>query len=156
MNSVSQHFVKESTFAEILPLWARQLWPDRISKIEPTSAIDSSGAISLSLLNEKSYFWKIEVGHKIIGVIGAQDTHLNEFRSRGLWVDSEYRKFGIGTLLLNTVVDKAQKMNKSTIWSMPRASSIGFYQKLGFQIKSEIQGYEYGPHFIAVKKLDPS
>ncbi len=129
------------------------MWPLRQSKIEPKSAINFAGEIDVELQNEKSFFWRIHLQNKIIGVISAQKTKA-QLRSRGIWVHPNYRNNHLGQQLIKTVLDKAVELGLVSVWSMPRMSALAFYERLGFKKVKYIDGYEYGPHFIVELKTN--
>lgn len=151
--TVTHYHVEACDFGQVLEVWQKQLWPGRISPIEPISCIAENGEINAAILNEKPFFWRaINQEGQTIGVISGFKAGQN-FRSRGVWVDPKYRNQGIGRLLMNQNQIKAQDLNLKKIWTMPRKSTWSFYEKLGFQIALEIDKYEFGPHYIATLDL---
>lgn len=149
--------IQKAKFEDVLPFWQQQLWSERTTPIEAMSAIDPDGKIDPSFQSRKecAFFWQaVDSNNRVVGVVGAQ-TMGGTYRSRGLWVDPTVRSQGIGRKLVGAVVTAARAQNKTSIWTMPRASSVDFYKKIGFKIKKTVDGYEYGPHFIADLEIEP-
>lgn len=142
--------IEKVRFEDILPIWQEHLWPDRTSPIEKLSAIDRNGSINPALLKERMSFWRaVNSNNQVVGVIGGQTTG-DSYRSRGLWVNDQFRGKGIGRKLVRAVIQAASEEGRRIVWTMPRASSIDFYKKAGFQVTNDhLEGYEYGPHYLA-------
>jgi GNAT superfamily N-acetyltransferase len=64
-------------------------------------------------------------------------TNQNNYRSRGLWVDPNYRRQGIAQLLLTATIEQGQQEGYTQIWSYPRQSSWPTYQAVGFKLASD-------------------
>lgn len=146
--------VKEISFEEILPSW-KCLWPNRTSAIEPVSAIDLTGGYDMTLMAAQPYFWGVfsEQDAAPIGVVSGFQTSPQYFRSRGIWVQKEHQNKGLGAILLQAVENKALSLNCSYLWTMPRVTSWSFYRNNNFEILRKVDNFEFGPHYIAVKKL---
>jgi GNAT superfamily N-acetyltransferase len=61
----------------------------------------------------------------------------NNYRSRGLWVDPNYRKQGIAQQLLTATIKQGHQEGYTQIWSYPRRSSWSTYQAVGFELISD-------------------
>jgi len=61
----------------------------------------------------------------------------NNYRSRGLWVDPNYRHQGIAQKLLTATIEQGQQEGYRQIWSYPRRSSWPTYQAVGFELVSD-------------------
>jgi GNAT superfamily N-acetyltransferase len=143
------------TFEEILPIWRNQLWPGRQSAIEPVSIIDPEGRLTLKPGELEPVFFQVwDERNEIIGVNSGFRTSANLFRSRGIWVKPEYRRQGIGLILMHAVENHARSCGCKVLWSMPRESAFGFYRRLGFEVTGGTDTYEFGPHFLAQKKIN--
>lgn len=138
-------------FSEILPVWRDQLWPGRESKIEPQSAIDEDGSINMELMKAIPVFLACKDQDKIVGVVSGYKTSNEKFRSRGLWVSPDLRGQGLGYALIDELKKEATLAGCRAIWTMARFDAWPFYQKAGFQKKSETDKYEFGPHIICEK-----
>lgn len=146
--------IKQIDFEEIKTVWASKLWPNRVSPIKSYSAMlfmgDSSGKFS----EQPTRFLAGYINDKIVAV---NSLHLAErymARSRGLWVDENYRGQGLGIKILNASSDLAQELNAQAIWSFPRQSSIKTYLGAGFiQTSQWLDDGEFGPNCYAIKTL---
>jgi GNAT superfamily N-acetyltransferase len=147
--------IKDIDFQTILPIWKNKLWPERNSVIEPISAINISGEIDGSIIeiNPTPHFFSFQINGEICAVTSVHQTNSNEYRLRGTWVDETYRGCGHGKKLIKYVLD-LYLQSGGTVWTMSREDSVRFYEKMNFQLKRKILGYEYGPHFIMVYKND--
>jgi GNAT superfamily N-acetyltransferase len=144
---------KEINFDVIEAVWRNNLWPGRKSKIEPISIIDHQGKFDKKILEYKPYFWGMYHDKELIGVISGMQTSEQHFRSRGIWVNENFRKLHVGSKLMNAVIEKSKELNCFILWSMPRCESWEFYEKNGFHIEKKLENFEFGPHYIAVKLL---
>lgn len=145
--------VRSLSFQEIQIIWSQRLWPERRTKIEPVSWINSKGEIDMSMNLGEPKFWGLVEGHGIFGVISGFKTDALRFRSRGLWIDPSLRGKGWGRKLVLAAEAQALKENCSYIWTMPRSSAWGFYQKSGFYQIGHTDQFEFGPHILAEKRL---
>jgi GNAT superfamily N-acetyltransferase len=137
-------------------IWSQSLWPGRHSEIEATSAIGPDGRISLLNHREIQSIFLVakDRNEETIGLVSGFPTGDRLFRSRGLWVGENWRRRGIGRFLMAALESHARSENCDVIWTMPRKSSAGFYQSLGFQILGDTPvEYEFGPHVMATKIL---
>lgn len=148
--------IRESSFEQVYEYWSKFLWPNRLSPIEKTSAIDPNGKIDASLLDNPVWFFVFERENNILGVISLHQTDEVTFRSRGLWVGESSRGQGVGRALVCHISDFAQEHGGKSIWTMPRENAIGFYLKNNFHIYAETNEYEFGKHYLAVRKLGES
>lgn len=148
---MSTYQIEESDFETVQYYWRKYLWPERKSPIEETSWIDQTGKINPQMQFAKTYFWCIKDANsqKIVGVISGTDNGALGFRSRGIWVDPDHRKHGLGKKLMEVVISKALSLGHKNIWTMPRESALPFYERLGFINLTSVEGFEYGPHHIA-------
>lgn len=68
---------------------------------------------------------------------------------RGMATCPNYRKKGVGKMLLTYMIDYAINTNGSNMWCNARESAVGFYRRAGFLKigqKFEIEGI--GPHYL--------
>lgn len=151
---MGQWTIQEITYHEVLPIWQMQLWPGRESPIEPVSAIDEFGNIDPELMHTKPNFLGCyNSSGGLVGVVSGFPTSTQAFRSRGLWVEETHRKLGIGAALIKHIQTTALGLGYQYLWTMARHSSLAFYQKVDFVPTRELHQYEFGPHFICIKKL---
>ena len=125
--------IKQITYEECLVLW-KMLWVERVSPIEPTSAM---------LFNPKSEerIYSNKIGNPIfLGayeddiLVGVNSLHEieNTTRSRGLYVLGEHRGKGIANRLLLETIYRSKNM----IWSYPKLEALHVYTHAGFNISS--------------------
>ena len=124
------------TWPEIYPVWRTKLWPTRVSDIEPTSCMMFMGGFEQQNLNQTPVFLGCMINSQIVGVNSGHLCTDGGFRSRGLWVDPEYRKQGIGVQLLTATIQMAQHQGAKFCWSLPRHSSWNVYERAGFTLAS--------------------
>jgi len=76
------------------------------------------------------------------------------FRLRGMATDPAFSGKGYGADLIKFAINELRSANASYIWCHARASAVGFYEKLGFEVISgEFEVPEIGPHFIMIKTI---
>ncbi len=125
------------SFDEILPIWRDQLWPGRISSIDPNSAMCFLGGYDLVNMHTDPTFFAYMFDGEIAGVNSGHLCNDNHYRSRGLYVFPAFRGKGIGILLLRATIEQAKKENASLCWSYPKFTSWSTYSKAGFILASE-------------------
>jgi len=152
--------IKQITFEEILPIWQDKLWPNRVSKIETHSAMTwpsshSNQPYDINVFTYPVYFFGSYHSDKLIGVNSGHLTSPTEFRSRGLWVDTEFRGMSLAKQLLENTIQQAMQSNASLIWSLPRTSSLHAYTSAGFATVGEVinEGVEFGPNIYCSLQL---
>lgn len=129
--------ITKITFEEILPIWKYDLWPGRESVIEPTSAMTLLGGYDLKNMSPSPTFFAYLVDDKIAGVNSGHMCTSKTYRSRGLFVYPQYRKKGIGVMLLKHTIEQGISEGADIIWSYPKKSSWGTYSKAGFTLASD-------------------
>lgn len=123
---------------DILPIWQKELWPDRKSAIEPVSAMCFLGNYDMDNMLTKPAFFGYYRKNKLVGVnSGHSCPRSNSYRSRGLWVHPRYRSQGIGKALLNATVAEGFNLGHDMVWSYPRKTSWNVYQSAGFKLSSD-------------------
>lgn len=152
--------VQQITFEQILPIWKNKLWPNRVSPIETHSAMTWSSfhpnqPYDINVFTYPVYFFGSYNNDRLIGVNSGHLTSPTEFRSRGLWVDPEFRGMGLAKQLLEKTIQQAIQSNASLIWSLPRMSSLRAYTGAGFTTVGEVinEGVEFGPNIYCCLRL---
>lgn len=147
--------IREITFEDILPIWTRDLWPQRRSEIEAVSHIGFSGLYNPKVRPRDPRFFAIVTEGEIAAVNSIHRVFENGVRSRGLFVFPEYRRLGLGSLLLNHSIRSAQKMNGRYIWSAPREKALPVYKSCGYQTieTNKLESMEFGPNFFCCQIL---
>jgi GNAT superfamily N-acetyltransferase len=129
--------IQQISWSEIFEIWSEKLWPQRnVQTIEPFSAMLLSGGYG----SNQSYsptFWGYMRDSAIVGVNSGHACVDGSYRSRGLWVDPEYRNQGIGRNLLLKALEQAENENTRLCWSLPRKTSWPTYQSAGFELCSD-------------------
>ena len=152
--------VFESTFEEVYPIWKNELWPGRISKIESMSSL--YWQLPNAIIKDKTIFdkysptfWTIKDEDKIVGVNSGFRTGEKVYRSRGLYVDKEYRNKGLSQILLRQAILQGKKEECYWIWSMPRKRALSSYQRIGFKKRGKWleEGVEFGPNCLATRQI---
>lgn len=80
---------------------------------------------------------------------GEQDP--GAWRLRGMAVQADFRRQGIGKRLLERCLEHIQRQGGKSLWCNGRVSALTFYHQLGFQERGEIFHVpESGPHYQLV------
>lgn len=149
----------KTSFETILPVWAEKLWPGRTSAIEPISAMTwpyegCPDPIDMDIFNYEPTFWAVYDGDRIVGVNSGHRTTDWQYRSRGIWVDPEYRGKGIANLLFTCLENQARVEGCEMIWSIPRKTALTAYTKFGFETVGDfIETETADENIYAVKRL---
>lgn len=131
-------YAQEINFDQINSIWSSKLWPNRESAIEPMSAMTwpfegSPPPYDITIFEKyKPTFWGIFVNGNLIGVNSGHRTTDRQYRSRGIWVDPEYRKYGYSQHLFYLTEQQAVKEGCEVLWSIPRKTALKAYEKFGF------------------------
>lgn len=119
-------------------IWANHLWPNRSSLIEPVSAMCYLNRHDMTNMQSNPTFFGYIINDNIVAVnSGHACPNQNNYRSRGLWVDPNYRRQGIGQQLLTATIKQGQREGYTEVWSYPRKSSWSTYRAVGFKLASE-------------------
>jgi GNAT superfamily N-acetyltransferase len=151
--------IKLIDFETIFPIWRDRLWPGRTDAIEPFSAMTIDRDYDMSFAESEPVFLAGYEGERIIAVNSCHLAGYNACgdlmaRSRGLWVDEEFRGLGYGFKILDRTCDMAAGLGAELIWSYPRQSSFRTYEKVGFvQLSEWLENGENGPNCYAAKRL---
>jgi GNAT superfamily N-acetyltransferase len=152
--------VQQITFQEILPIWQNKLWPNRVSKIETHSAMTwpythPVQPYSMDVFNYPATFFGIVDQDTLVAVNSGHLTTQQEYRSRGLWVDPDYRGMGLAQIILLATINEAKKEGASMIWSIPRLTALPAYERVGFKTVGDRvdEGVEFGPNIYCSYSL---
>jgi len=146
--------IKIVNFETIYPIWKDKLWKGRVTKIESSNPIDYLGKYNPKIMENKPICFACYNDNKIIGVNSLLPTSNTFCRSRGLYINTEYRLKSVGKKLIKATIKYANILGFKYIWSMPRKSALPFYLKCGFKQVSEFdEQYEFGPNCFVIKQL---
>lgn len=138
--------ILEIDWETIQPIWTKNLWPNRTSAIETTSAMVYLGGIDGMNMHYPPLF----LGYYHLDLLaGVNSGHMcadGTYRSRGLYVFPEFRGMGIGSQLLTATVNQAKTLNAKLVWSLPRKTSWSTYRRAGFTLASEWHETETSTH----------
>lgn len=151
--------IKRVDFETVLPLWTIKLWPGRSSPIEPLSAMTwpfegDPQPINMSIFEYEPSFWAVFDEDTIVGVNSGHRTTDWQYRSRGIWVDPNYRGKGIANLLFSSLQEQAVAESCEMIWSIPRKTALPAYTKFGFKtVGGYIETETADFNIYAIKRL---
>ena len=140
------------SFNTIFCVWRFNLWPDRHSTIEQTSAMNYLGGNDLRNMKYNPTFFGYYINDKLIGVNSGHMTMDNKYRSRGLYVFPEHRGKGIGIELLLATIKQGKTEDAKLCWSFPRQESVNTYLSAGFTLSSDFTTSETGINAYCIKK----
>lgn len=150
---------KKITFEEVFPVWNEKLWLNRKSPIESHSAMawPFEGLVDeydMSIFDYPATFIGAYDNNKLVGVNSGHKTSDLHYRSRGLWVDPEYRRQGIAQMLFALLENQAVVEQTEMMWSLPRKSALTAYQHFGFRTVGDYIGTETSDaNIYAIKRL---
>lgn len=128
----------ELDWKKIYSIWANHLWPNRSSPIEPVSAMCLLNGYDMTNMASIPMFYGYIINDSIVAVnSGHACPNQNNYRSRGLWVDPNYRGRGIAQQLLTATIEQGLQEGYTKIWSYPRQTSWTTYRAVGFKLVSE-------------------
>jgi GNAT superfamily N-acetyltransferase len=140
--------IKDISFEECMTLW-KDLWKDRVSPIEQTSAMvlitpeELNAGITRLYSNDVGLatFMGFYDGDLLVGVNSFHRIGIT-IRSRGLYVCDSHRGKGIAGQLLGEVIRRAPE--GFTVWSYPKDNALPVYLKAGFEyylgpLKDEVE-----------------
>ena len=77
-----------------------------------------------------------------------------QYQLRGMATHSSHQGQGHAKKLLEEAEKLLRSMQVNVLWCNARTSAVGFYKKMGYQIKGdEFMVDQIGPHFIMYKAL---
>lgn len=142
--------IRQISFDEILPIWANELWPGRISAIESNSAMCYLGGYDMVNMGTRPTFFAYYIDGEIAGVNSGHLCKDKHYRSRGLFVYKKFRGLGIGIKLMKATIEQGRTEDAVLCWSFPRDTSWKTYQQSGFELTSEFSPGEIGNNAYCV------
>ena len=130
--------IERLNFKTVESIWSTKLWPNRTSAIETHSAMTwpfegNPESIDMNIFNYPATFWGVYLDDKLVGVNSGHKTTDEQYRSRGIWVDPEYRKRGVAQMLFLMTAHQAKVEGCEMLWSIPRKIALPAYTKFGFE-----------------------
>ncbi|MEM8845178.1 MAG: GNAT family N-acetyltransferase [Pseudomonadota bacterium] len=90
---------------------------------------------------------------KIIGVGRINHELNNAMRIRYMAVDQTVQSKGVGSAILQKLIEYAKQKHAKTCWLNAREKACTFYLKQGFEIQDKIESDLNIPHFRMEKKI---
>ena len=148
--------ITEIRWHDILPVWQDDLWPMRTSPCETHSAMTwpytSESEYDMTIFEYPVTYWGFWDNNRLCGVNSGHATSDTEYRSRGLWVDPQWRSEGVGTALLKITAEHAESEGYVMCWSLPRVSALSVYVGAGFSEVGDIISTETSDHNQYVRR----
>ena len=130
--------IERLDFNTIKNIWERDLWPNRSSAIETHSAMTwpfdgDPEPIDMNIFTYEPTFLGAYIDNKLVGVNSGHRTSDAQYRSRGVWVDPNYRKRGVSQMLFLMTAHQAKVEGCEILWSIPKKTALPAYTKFGFE-----------------------
>jgi predicted GNAT family N-acyltransferase len=88
-------------------------------------------------IEENCFHIMVTDANKVIGVGRLQYNSANEAQIRYMAVDDDYEGNGIGSSIVNALEQEAARTKHKLIMLDAREPAVGFYEKLGYQVKQK-------------------
>lgn len=144
--------IQHIPYSEIQKVWAEKLWPGR-RLIESHSAMTIDQSYDMRNMDMELICYGILHEGNIIAVNSVHLCGDQSMRSRGLWVDFDFRARRLGLNLLEYGIKLAREKGCPFIWSYPRKTSWFVYQRAGFYLTTEWSKSDTSPE-NALCRLD--
>ena len=99
-------------------------------------------------------------GNNIIGVISIFEAKNDlfvaekQYQIRGMAILKQHQKRGFGEKLIHNSEKHYRNKNANLIWFNARKEAVGFYEKMGYQVKGlPFEIPEVGEHLVMFKKM---
>lgn len=130
--------IERLNFDTIKNIWEKDLWPNRTSAIETHSAMTwpfegNPEPIDMNVFTYEPTFLGAYIDNELVGVNSGHRTTNEQYRSRGIWVDPDYRKRGVSQMLFLMTAHQAKVEGCEMLWSIPRKTALPAYAKFGFE-----------------------
>ena len=118
--------VVELTAQQTIPIRHKVLWPNELPEYCMLKGDD------------KALHFGVTINNKLVSVASIyMDNDPSSARLRKFATLAEFQGKGIGSHLLNHIIQILSKRNVTYFWFDARSSAVNFYQGLGFQISGE-------------------
>lgn len=148
--------IQKISWEQILDIWKNRLWPNRVSPIEPNSAMVFLGGYDMINMSTTPTFFGFIVNDELVGVNSGHMCNNKHYRSRGLFVDPKHRGNKYGSMLLSATIKQGISEGAELVWSLPRKTSFHSYEKAGFKLASDwfpTETSELNAYVVAQKSL---
>ena len=146
--------IKKITWEQTRDMWKMHM-PNM--SIEPTSAMTCPSSITLNdnyeqqeidtydLQNQNftPTFWGAFDNDVLVGVNSGHMTLYNLYRSRGLYVEKEYRGYAIGQKLLLKTISQGYFEKAIGVWSYPNWNAWSTYHHVEYMLSSEEFNFQW-------------
>jgi GNAT superfamily N-acetyltransferase len=145
--------IKQINYDDIFLVWSNFLWPNRTNIKHMSSMLFMSGYDIDIYTNYQPVFLGLFDNNTLVAVNSCHQTSETDYRSRGLWVDPQYRGKGLGKKILCEVDFYAAKAGCIRVWSLPRYESRHVYESAGYVIAGTWHQTDTSINAYAVKDL---
>jgi GNAT superfamily N-acetyltransferase len=149
--------IKKITWEQTRDMWEKHL-PNMT--LEPTSAMTCPKSLEYKSVGDEKHleqidtydlqnqkfnpaFWGAFDNERLIGTNSGHMTLYNLYRSRGLYVEEEYRGHGIGQKLLLKTISQGYFEKAIGVWSYPNRNAWMSYHNAGFQLTGEQFNFDW-------------
>ncbi len=85
--------------------------------------------------------------HELIGIGTIQPDGIDSMRIRYMAVNREYQRLGVGSAIINMLLEYALENHATKCWLNARSNALEFYQRHGFKLVGEVETEIAIPHF---------
>lgn len=136
--SASQYDVRRITAAETRPLRQKILRPGQAVEAVVWPGDDQESTVHLGAF----------LGEELVGIATLLLVARNEWQLRGMAIRQDLQGQGAGKALIGECLRQVPVTSGHTLWCNARESAWRFYEKLGFQVTSELFDIPgVGPHY---------
>ena len=126
-----------------IPKWSQDQVQEHVSTLND---IDRKGGFIFGAFD----------GSALVGIISLENEFIGRNKDQlnlvGLWVSRNYRKLGVGKILVELVKEKAKEMGAKKLYvsATPSENTVNFYMNRGFDLAKEVNErlYELEPEDI--------
>lgn len=131
-------FIDITEYNIIKNFWSTELWPNRIFKHASSMLYLQPNKYDIKIYNNNMYYLTLKYNDIIIGTNSFFKSEENFLRSRGLWINKNYRGNNLSKMFFDYAINNICHMEKCKyIWSYPRKSAINSYLKNNFKKTSD-------------------
>ncbi|MEW5717394.1 MAG: GNAT family N-acetyltransferase [Chloroflexota bacterium] len=121
--------IRQATLADARGIAALVNLGEREGQLLPRSLASIRATIDDWIVAEEN---SPERSRRVVGVGSLLEMNHTLLEVRSLVVAPEYRQFGVGSRIVNVLVDEARARGRTTVFALTRA--VLFFEKLGFTI----------------------